>query len=305
MFRGVDDITFEYQGVIGSYTITGPVLRFRIKIDYRAASDQNNVMHLNLIGGKLYVSQKQQMFEVANLNPTIGHRYIQLNAYASTTVDFEVQFTPDSFQRFLETATDRLFSITLFYNAIVENPTKGGIPASLNINTLKGLLFVNQKFVEGLVNGSPNAQFFKINAEEWAKAVESTKAAFYVSDSFLVMNTERKYVQDLLKVLEDAKKLLLEGHIPEAVGKAREICAWAGYKPKGEPERYAKLKSFELSESERDGLKDLLDALWSWTAKGHHTLPSSEELFTEEQAWMSIHLGYLLVSYLSKKQQLG
>jgi hypothetical protein len=81
-------------------------------------------------------------------------------------------------------------------------------------------------------------------------------------------------------------------------------CDWLGYKPKSEEnKRYSKLKSFDLSDSERESFVKLLDALWEWSSKGHHLAPASHE-YTEEQAWMSIRMGYLILSYLSRKQMI-
>jgi hypothetical protein len=154
------------------------------------------------------------------------------------------------------------------------------------------------------VDGNTNMQQFKVDAEEWARAVEQTRAAQYFTHNILIMNTDRKYVKELIAVIREAEGLLIAGQVRESIGKVREICDFLGHKHKNEENRYSKLKRFDLSDSEREGIVELLDALWVWSSEGHHLAADSNEYNTEEQAWMSIHMGFLILSYLSRKQMI-
>ena len=159
------------------------------------------------------------------------------------------------------------------------------------------------RLVGGKVDGARNSNEFKVDAEEWERAVENTKAAQYVTDSLLILNTDKEPIKELLEIIKNAEELLLKAQIKEAIAKVREICDWFDHKNKNQENRYSRLKSFDLSDSERDNLVKFLDVLWDWTAKGHHYTPAGY-VYTEEQAWMSIHMGYLILSYMSRKQMI-
>jgi len=80
------------------------------------------------------------------------------------------------------------------------------------------------RLVGGKVDGARNSNEFKVDAEEWERAVENTKAAQYVTDSLLILNTDKEPIKELLEIIKKAEELLLKGETKEAAGRVRYIC---------------------------------------------------------------------------------
>jgi len=294
-----NELTFEYESITGAYTIKGPMFKFKVRAEYTLQVDAPT-LYIDIVGGRLLVYGEQGFIEVGDLTPEAG--FSRVSPGGKFPIELRAQFSPESFQRLLEIASNsRRFQIQVFYRRYLMYIRLVNEP--LIKNELGGLFSLYHGVVGGKVDGLPNVSMFKVDAEEWARAVENTKAAQYVTHSLLILNTDKEPIKELLEIIKKAEELLLKGQIKEPLAKVREICDWFGHKNKNQEDRYSRLKSFDLSDSERENLVNLLDVLWDWSSKGHHYTPEGY-VCTEEQAWMSIHMGYLILSYLSRKQMI-
>ena len=295
-----NDLTFEYESITGAYTIQGPMLTFTVRAEY-ASQANAPTLYIDIVSGRLLVYGEQGLIEVGDLTPEAVSPTVSPGG--KFPIILRAQFSPESFQRFLEIANNsRRFQIQVFYRryTIPNNLTGNDLVSKYEIG---GIFSLYYRLVGGKVDGARNSNEFKVDAEEWERAVENTKAAQYVTDSLLILNTDKEPIKELLEIIKNAEELLLKAQIKEAIAKVREICDWFDHKNKNQENRYSRLKSFDLSDSERDNLVKFLDVLWDWTAKGHHYTPAGY-VYTEEQAWMSIHMGYLILSYMSRKQMI-
>jgi hypothetical protein len=215
-----NDLAFEYEAMAGAYTLQGPVLKFRIRVEYTSPINAPAQCIINILDGRLSVWGKEGLIEVGDLTPVVAAYIVPGGKFS---VELRAQFSPGSFQRLLETAGDsRKFQIQVFYKRYTI-PKHSQATDTVAKTELVGLFQLYVGSVGGKVDGITNTQQFKVDAEEWARAVEQTKAAQYATHSLLIMNTDRKYVKELLGVIRSAEGLLLAGQVKEAIGKVREM----------------------------------------------------------------------------------
>lgn len=313
------DIRFDYHSLHGAYAVSGPALIFELRAKFISEDNANQqerlAFYLIPVGGRLKLMQKNGTgVEISKLDPEDGPKALLVDkATQELSLEFRASFSTDSFQRFLElvSESERIFNAHIYYYLIkieqlkAEETDKGlGQPARPILYSIRGTPDFRTASVSGKVNGFDNFNSFQVSSDELIEAVEETRAARYVTDSILVLNVEREDVKDLLNVLDEARRLLLQGNIKDALGKVRYFCEWAGRKKEGEPNRYATLKQYDLSDNERDNLVEIFDSIWNLTSRGHHFARGIYDV-TEEQLWLALHMGYSVLSYLSRKQRVG
>ncbi len=296
-------IKLEFESIGGSFSLMGPVLYFQFLVKPTFSSNEPDIeQQFEVRGGLLQTQTKEGLLIVGQLFPVHQPYIIRFKKGDTPTISLFIIMDPISFQRFLEESKNRVF------NVIVYATTPISIDYSSNffdprqfLNLLPGM----QLQVGGKINGVQNQNRFQIDSDSWKRAIEGTKSAYYFTDSIIITNTERDYVKKLYSVIKEAENLLNEGKLGEALGKVRNICDWAGYKPKKEDNRYTTLNNFEFEKNDKDHFKALLDVLWDWTSVGHHAADlSGKNSYTEEQARMGIHLAYAILYYLSHKKMM-
>ncbi len=164
-------------------------------------------------------------------------------------------------------------------------------------------LLTEQAFpVGGRVGGQEMANSFQVDLERWKAAISKTKTGEVLVNVVTVANLGRSDVAVIVGTLQQAEGMRASGQLSEAVAKVREIPTWAGYKPAGQSDRYAKLKQYTISDAKANALAGFLDFIWVWTASGHHTMPGGSSKFSDEQAKVAIDSGYLFLSFVSRQE---
>ncbi|SRR5579875_24583 len=303
----------EFHGLEGYQTVKGPALVFKVKI--RNTSTDRRIV-FTVVDAVLTMSRSVTQGGYASTpdlqvdHPFLGsngrtphNRLYTLDPSGEALLSFTVQFDPASFQRFIDLASrgKRVFSLNIQLLGLGFNPqAPSSKPPTIFENGHLILLAV-----AGKIDGVQNVASFQVSTDDWIKAVEGTRSAMYLQTSVLIGNLWRSDIKTMADTLREAERLLLQGNVKEAVAKAREITETLGRKDKGVPDRYGKLKEYDIGRKEREALKAVLDGLWSWSSKGHHRNPGGEEVFTEEQARVSIQLGYIVVGYLGSRERVG
>lgn len=294
------NLKFEYDGIGGSKQLSGPVLSFRVRYSYDGMSQKESTIYFGVRGGFLttLVGGDEQKIGLLDTEP---FSIQPLAKGGSGTLVFNVRLSHSSLQQLSIVSKQRIFRITVdTFAHEIEGPHTGSYSrfiGAILASPWKGI-------VGGKIDGNNNVQSFQVPLDSWLKALKDTGYMDNFIDTIIINSSDREDIHSLLRKIQEANDLLIQGKPGDSVSKLRDIMTWAGYKRNGEKDRYQKLKEYSFSEKERNDVVSLLDALWKWTSHGHHQ-GLDDDSIDEDQAKAAIDLCYIFVGLVSRRKRVG